>query len=108
MNARRYQIGKTRPYCSLFRVLCPSYFLKNDEAERAQMRQQISNINEEIKKLPADFPKAKVVTQIGEQVYETEDISTDCFHPTKKGQQRIADAFAEVWRSTETNGGEED
>jgi lysophospholipase L1-like esterase len=93
-----YQVGKSRSYCAIFtNIMCPNYFLRSVE-ERAKIRQQVKDINKEIAKLPDAFPKVKAVVAIGEQEYGPDDISkVDCFHPTKKAQQRIADAFFEVY-----------
>lgn len=93
-----YQVGKKRPYCAVFtNIMCPNYFLRSD-AQRAVIRAEVKRINEEISKLPNTYQKAKVVLAIGEQKYGEDDISkVDCFHPTKKAQQRIADAFFEVY-----------
>jgi len=93
-----YQVGKTRSYCEvLTNVMCPHYFLQSD-TNRAVIRKEVKDLNEELKKIPNEFPKAKVVAAIGEQNYGPDDISTvDCFHPTKKAQQRIADAFFAVY-----------
>lgn len=88
-----YRVAMTRPYCRVItNVMCPHYFVQTDK-NRAGIRKEIQKINDRLTALPSQYSKLKVVP-IGDQTYGDEDISTvDCFHPTKKAQQRIADAF---------------
>ena len=95
-----YQIGRLRPYCAaITAVMCPNFFPRPLEYRQGVMK-QIKDVNAEIKALEAEFPKLTVIDQLDEQVYLQEDISVvDCFHPSKVGQQKIADAFADAFFS---------
>lgn len=92
-----YQIGKQRPYCqAITTFMCPNFMARGDDY-RAGVLRQIKEINQEIIALQEKFPKLRVVGQLDSQIYESEDVSVvDCFHPSKVGQQKIADAFLEV------------
>lgn len=93
-----YDVGRESPYCQVTTsVSCPN-FMTRDETYRAGVMRQIKEINAQLISLEQEFPKVHVVAQLDTQIYEVEDISTvDCFHPSKIGQQKIADAFFEAW-----------
>lgn len=93
-----YQIAKKRSYCfAMTTVMCPNFMARGDDY-RAGVLKQIKEINQEIFALEDEYPKVRVVGQLDSQVYGPEDVSVvDCFHPSKIGQQKIADAFAEVF-----------
>ena len=96
-----YELGKPDPKCQLFHVFAPLFLLAPQDY-RMRVAQQIHDTNEQIKALTAEFPKLTVVDAASTRTYKRDDISqVDCIHPSKVGQQQIADAFIEAFRSAQ-------
>lgn len=86
-----YNLQKPGKACILSKIACHSYFM-GDEAFREAIDQQIVEVNNELR----DLEGGKVLfVDINARDYKRDDISTiDCFHPSARGQQKIADEFA--------------
>jgi len=93
-----YDLRRESKACELTKIFCPNFFLGTEEY-RAGVSRQIRDINEAFKRLEYDFPKVLAVDSLNDNVYHQDDISTvDCFHPSKIGQQRIADLFSATFK----------
>lgn len=91
-----YNLRRDTPQCGLPKIMCHRYFMGSEE-QRRQMDNDILATNRDLAKLQVEYSKVKFVN-IADRTYEVTDISeSDCFHPSRQGQQRIADAFSGVF-----------
>ena len=98
-----YQLGNSDAYCRAFHVLAPLFLMAPDN-QRRDVAAQIHEANDHIKALADEYPKLTVVTAVSDRPYQNGDIShIDCIHPSRQGQQQLADAFIEAFQETESN-----
>lgn len=88
-----YELNDGSAICQLPKIACHRYWMNTDEGRR-RMDQDILAVNRNLAKLQVAYSKV-VFVDLAALTYKQEDISqTDCFHPSAKGQQRIADMFS--------------
>jgi lysophospholipase L1-like esterase len=96
-----YQLGNSQETCRRLHVLAP-LFLMAPDSQRLKIAAEIHQANEQIVELAREFPKLTVVTTVTDRAYGAADISqVDCIHPSRLGQQNLADGFTQAFLRTE-------
>lgn len=101
-----YNLRRDTASCQLPKLFCHGYFI-GDEAYRQRVDNDVLSLNRNLEKLQVELPNF-VFVDITADAYTQDDISSvDCFHPSARGQQRIANRFIESFINHGKRGSEE-
>lgn len=91
---RLYEVGKEKGCSNLWKIFrsCSVLLLNKDPAQRAAFGERLQDLNDSLATIAAEYPQAvHFAHEVATFAFSPEDLSgKDCFHPSWKGQNKIA------------------
>lgn len=99
---RLYEVGKTKACSYAWRLvnMCDVLFFSHEESDRVAFGQRLGDLNDRLRAIANDYPEhIHFADKVAKASFEKDDVSDiDCFHPSFKGQQKLAlDSWEGGW-----------